>query len=228
MSKKLMLLAAGALTALAFAALPAVASAGEYILDCETGAGKVCEGTVAGGASSLSNGAGETITCTGVEGTATATGGTSTGTLSLIFVGCHETVTIFHFTCNSSGLAAGRIATGSLQSHVINIEHGGTTPGILVTNANVTFECTGFSKKTVTGNVIGHLENPQCNTFAVAHTANFTASAHGIQAYTQVTTTGTIQDLIQNNDAGGAYQTSAQVGTGTITWKAGDKVNITC
>ena len=230
MSKKLMLLAAGALAALAFAALPAVSLAGEYTLDCETGVGKVCEGTVAGGAASLSKVSGETTSCTGVEGTATATGGTSTGTLSLTFTGCKETVTIFKFSCNSPGQAAGRIATGNLVSHVINIEPAGQTktPGILVTNANITYECTGFSKMTYTGNFIGHFENPQCGTSSASHSVNFTATAHGQQTYKQVTTTGTVFDLVSNNHTGGSYQTAAVVGTTTITWKAGDKVNITC
>jgi hypothetical protein len=230
MNKKLMLLAAGALTALAFAALPAIASAGEYNADCELGAGKTCTGSVAGINAVLTNTKNETVSCSNAGGTATQVGGTSTGTLELDFTGCKETTTIFKFSCNSAGKPAGTITTGPLVSHLVNLADppATKTPGLLITNSNVTFECTGFAKKTVTGNILGDITNPQCGVFAASHAASFTQASNGHQTFKQVTGTGTIQDLISKNHPEGEYSTSSQTGTGTITWNAGNKVNITC
>jgi hypothetical protein len=222
---KLMLLAAGALTALAFAALPAAASATEYIAHCEVGAS--CSGTVTGGLSELENNTGEKIHCTAVEGTATATSGTSTGTVELSFTGCRETVTFFRFSCSNTA-TAGKITTNTMPSHLINLEHGATTPGIKLTEVNVTFTCAGFSKKTVTGKVIGHLHDPNCGTFQSTHSIGFETSGPGTQKYTQTETTGTTTDLVSNTDEPGAfYHTSGQRGTGTIHW-TNNKVKITC
>jgi hypothetical protein len=235
MNKKLMLLATGVLAALAFAALPAVASAGEIIADCQDHAA-VCNGTVAGGTTELRNDKGEGIHCTSVTGTATATNTTSTGTLSLVFHGCKENITGFKFSCNNNGLAAGTISTGAMVTHLVRLEAlPSTTTGYKVTlpghgtgTGGVTFNCAGFSKKTVTGSVIGHISNPNCGNFSASHTADFTETALGsnIQRWTQATTTGSKTDLESNNDAGGVYTTSAQIGTGVITWAT--SVKITC
>ena len=228
MNKKLMLLAAGVLSALAVAALPAVASAGEYTADCENGPA-TCEGTVAGGATQLRNDNGEGISCSSVHGITIVTNGSSTGVLILIFTGCVETITGFKFKCNSTGAAAGEIKTGSMVTHWIYLEPNKGTPGSKTTlpTAGVTFTCAGFAKKTVTGKVIGHISNPNCGTFQASHTADFTESSTGVQRWMQATTTGETTDLISNNDAGGAYTTSAQIGSGVITWK-GTKVKLTC
>jgi hypothetical protein len=230
MNKKLMLLAAGVLTALAFAAFPALASAGEYTADCELGAGKVCTGSVSGVGGVIANTKNETVSCTNVEGTATVTGGTSTGTLELNFNGCRETTTIFKFSCNSAGKFSGVITTGNLVSHIVNLADSfpnGTEPGILITNVNVTFECTGFAKKTVTGNVMGSMPIAHCNSSSASHSLSFTQFSNGHQRFTQVTRTGSVQDLTSNNH-GGEYSTSSQTGSGTISWNAGNKVTITC
>ncbi|HEX6782798.1 MAG TPA: hypothetical protein VF125_12335 [Solirubrobacterales bacterium] len=232
MNKKLMLLATGVLAALAFAALPAVASAGEPEAHCKVGA--VCFGTVAGGATQLRDDAGQGITCTSVHGTASLTSTTSTGTLALTFTGCVETITGFKFSCNNTGVA-GKISTGTMGTHLIYLHHlPNTTTGLKVTlpgygtgSGGVTFTCAGFSRKTVTGSVIGHISNPECNTYRPVHTADFAEASTGVQKFMQITTTGDKTDLISNNDAGGAYTTSAQIGSGVITWE-GTEVNITC
>jgi len=228
MNKKLMLLAAGVLSALAFAALPALASADEFAQDCE---GAVeCTGTIAGGVSELENSAGERIRCTGVNGSASFPSTVTTGSVSLNFTECREQVTFFKFKCNSEGAAAGEIKVGLFTYHIINLEHTPTTtPGIKITNINVTIECTGFAKKTVTGKVIGEIEEASsiCNTFVNAHKINFAQSATtGKQKWIQTETTGTTTDLESNNHNGGPYLTSAQIGTGTITWD--HNVKITC
>jgi hypothetical protein len=234
MNKKLMLLASGVLAALAFAALPAVASAGEFTAHCENGAAS-CTGTVAGGLAELKNDKGEGIHCTSVDGKATVNNGSATGALELTFTGCVETITGFKFKCNNTGVA-GEIKTGSMVTHLIYLEHlPDTTAGLKVTlpghgteTGGVTFTCLGFAKKTVTGSVIGHISNPNCGTFQASHTADFADNGTvGVQRWMQATTTGSKTDLISNNDAGGAYTTSAQTGSGVITW-TGTKVKLTC
>jgi len=116
-----------------------------------------------------------------------------------------------------------------LTYHLVNLEHGGTVPGLKFTNVSMTYECTGFSKKTVTGGVIGALEEPStfCNKSVASHKVTFQEGATtGSQKYKQETTTGTETDLISTNDAGGAYTTMSIKQTWTITWN--HNVEITC
>jgi len=229
MNKKLMLLAAGVLSALALAALPALASADEFEAHCEVNI-HICEGEITGGASTLVSDNGDTITCSAVGGTTSFTSTSTTGEASLHFTGCREHVTFFTFQCNSAGAAAGTIKTNAMTFHVINLEHTPTTkPGIKFTSVSVTFECTGFSKKTVTGSVIGEIENAAgiCNTAVSTHSVDFKDNGTtGVQTWMHTETTGTTTDLIANNDAGGSYTTAAQIGTATIHWN--HPVKITC
>jgi hypothetical protein len=230
MDKKLMLLAAGTMTALALAVLPATASAGEYVALCQTGA--QCSATIAGGVTTLSNSEGETISCSSITGTATHTSGTSTTTAQLILHGCRETVTIFKFSCGNTE-TPGTITTNTTTGHIVNLEHNGTAPGALITGVSLTFTCAGYASKTVTGSIVGKFEDAHCNTFQSSHTVEFTQSSHGRQTYNQVTTTGTIYDLISNNDpathpAITEYSTASVTGTFTISSNNGNKVNITC
>lgn len=217
MMKKSMMLISGALAVLAFAALPAIATAGEFTADCE-GAPATCSATIAGGVATLTNTSNEKIECTTSEGTATQTNASSTGSVSLIFRGCKEKVSGLNFACNSPEAANGVIKTGALQSHLIYIDPNASTPGVLLTGVNVTFSCASFFKKTVTGDIIGHWTTPQCKSFAEKHEVTFEQSSAGHQKYTQVTTTGPATfDLESNNDNGGPYLTSSQTGTGVLT-----------
>jgi hypothetical protein len=234
MNKKLMLLATGVLAALAFAALPAAASAGEFAAHCKNGAA-TCTGNVVGGASQLKNHANEAVSCTSVDGKATVTNGSPTGFLELTFTKCVETITGFKFSCTGTGLAAGEIKTGKMVTHLVYLEPlPNTTAGLKVTlpgkgtgTGGVTFSCAGFAKKTVTGSVIGHISNPNCGNPSASHTADFTEVAPGTQRWNQATTTGEKTDLESNNDAGGVYSTSSQIGSGVITWE-GTEVTLTC
>jgi len=223
MNRNLKLLAAGALTALALAVLPALASAEEYEAHCEGAA--VCTGEITSAAISLRDDGGNVITCT-LGGTTNFPTGTTTATATLHLTECREHVTFFTFKCNSPGAAAGTITTANLIYHFINLEHGGTTPGVKFTNISLTFECTGFSKKTVTGSLVGLIETASCNTAVTTHDFFFDESGTGIQKYMQLTTTGTKTDLIVSNDAGGAYTTAAIHTTWTVHWDHPAK--ITC
>jgi hypothetical protein len=231
MNKKLMLPAAGVLAALVFAALPAVASAGEFTADCETNAS--CAGSLAGVNAQLRNDAGEGISCPTVDGKATVTNGSPTGFLELTFTNCVETITGFKFKCTNTA-TSGKIETGPMVTHLIYLEETKTTPGFKVTlpghgteAGGVTFNCAGFAKKLVTGAVVGDISNPECDTFQASHTAVFGESSAGVQRWMQATTTGSNTDLISNNDPG-VYTTSAQIGSGFITWPGNNKVKLTC
>jgi len=235
MNKKLMLLAAGVLTALAFSALPSVASAGEYLATCKIGGvlSNECEGTIEStGNATLqddSGGAAGRVTCTKTTGTVKQLNGKTTNTSSLTFTGC----TSNGFSCNSTGQPTGTIITGNLTGDIVNIEPAlETAPGLLLTNISVTFACAGgLVKKTVTGAVIGELEQPyECGVFRSHHTVQFTEKTvgSGIQTPQQVTTAGSMFDLTVNNDAGGAYTTASQTGTAHINWAVNQTVAIDC
>lgn len=228
--KKLAILMTGALAAFAVAALPAVATAGEFTADCESSTS--CSATITGGIATLTNSNNEKIECASTDGTATQTHNSSTGTTELTFTGCKERVSGFGFACNSPGAASGVITTNPMVSHLIYIDPltlNEGTPGVLLTGANVTFSCAAYLKKNVTGNIIGHWTDPQCRMFAASHTVTFEQISAGNQKYTQVTTTGTKYDLISNNDTElGAYLTSSQTGTGTLTAENNNKARFTC
>ena len=183
-----MLLAAGALSVIAFTALPSVASAGEPIATCFSTAGGVttvkaeCKGTITGtGNAILQDDSGKTegeVKCTGTTGTATLTNGKSTGTGSFTFTGCKA---FTFFNCTTPGAKnSGEIIINNLVSHLIYlhpIAGGATTDvGILITNVSTTFQCAGFVNKTVTGNVIGRVTNPECNKGVTHHTVIFGGS----------------------------------------------------
>lgn len=226
MSKKLILLAAGALSALALASFPAGASAGEFIGHCSSGG--VCNATFSAGQSELEDDGGLKISCTSTTGVVTGTSGTSTGTAVLKAHGCKET--IFNTSCTSSGQPAGTLHTGAgIVSHLIYIDpKPSTLVGLLVTNINFTFSCAGgLIQKTVTGSVIAKIENPECGKPRTSFTGEFTKVGTGSQQYKQITTQGTVFDLLVGAHASDTT-TAAIVGTGTITVAEGKTVTLTC
>jgi hypothetical protein len=229
MSKKLMLLAAGVLSALAFAALPAIASAEEYQVHCPTAP---CVGNISGTnaehAIRLENDNGEKIDATAVNGTVSiGAGTTTTATTELNFTGSKETISGFNFSCKSAGAAAGEIRTGSIPLHFVNLTSGGTNPGVLLTNINVTLECAaGIVTKTVTGNIIGTITTANCKAASASNVVTFNISGTpGTQEHELWT--GTAYDLISGPHSPDTT-TSAQTGRGVITWQKGNEPTITC
>ena len=231
MVKKLMLILAGALTAVAFAALPGAASAGTYTAHCQTGVDTVCTGSIQStGIFETENANGERFTCTSVTGTVIAIGGSSTGTAQLLFHGCREAVTPFKFSCKNTG-TSGTVTTNTLVTEFINTAAApATSPGVLLTGWDVTYECAGFSKKKTVGSLIGTLENAatDCGASRTNHTVAFSESATGVQAHRHITGTGTTYELTSSDDAGGEYVSTGLAGTWHINWSTGDKVNVTC
>lgn len=228
MSKKLMLLAAGALTALAFAALPAVASAGEWKLDCPGGA-VTCSFTTAGEHAELRAAEEPTITCKSSSGNGTVSEGGTTGTFGITFKECTATL-VFTFECHTSGASSGEIKVASSVSHNIYLKDDKTDPGILVTPATTTIICGSFSNITVTGNgLIGDVTQA-CNSESSTLNINFEASPENAstQRYEQNTKTGTLFDLHAVTAGSATTHTAVEVAKGTATFVGGGKGKVTC
>jgi hypothetical protein len=223
MKNKMMRLGLGAMVALAFAALPAVASAGEPEVTC---GGAVCGAfTTHGGQATLATTSGTSVICTSNTGSGKYTTKT-TGELNLTFSGCKDEV--FGAACTTPGQASGFIKTGISVFHNIMIDSTAQAPpsgtaGVLITNPvggvpYTTFNCLGFLHIEVSGNIIGHLESPACGSSSKEHKLVFANNGTlGHQKYMQVTTTGTLFDLTSKVN-GGAPSTSSMDATGITTF----------
>jgi hypothetical protein len=224
---KLMLLAAGVLTALAFAALPAGASAEEVEAHCSLA---TCTGAISGGVVTLSDDSGTAsgrTSCNKTTGTVTqAAATTTTVSVQLTFEECKEPV--FGTECRNAH-GAGKITTNVLTGHLITVTKGDPTKvGILLTGFNITYECPVVGvKRAVTGNLIGTEVNPQCGVAATSHEVSFSQTAAGQQ--TDKTYTGGTFDLTSGPDEiGKDITTTSLTGNLTLTYQGGAKVTTTC
>jgi hypothetical protein len=229
MKNKMMLLALAAVSAAMFA-LPAVASAGEPVID--PGSGKFpLKFTSAGGHSELRAANEPAITCTSNSGAGQYNTGT-TGEISLTFHGCNTSFFGFPLSCNSAGQPSGTIKTGTSVFHNAYLTDSKTTPGVLVTPPTggvfTTIICGGFANIEVKGNgILGHLTAPKCGETSKTATLDFTATGSS-QTYKQVTATGTVFDLTSVTE-GGSTVTAAEVAEGTVTYQpAGETAKLTC
>jgi hypothetical protein len=240
MKKKLILLAIGALTALAFTALPSVASAKETQIKCLDATKERCTYTVAGGEVRFSATSGDTLTCTSVTGNGElpnldANREATTGNVQLLFHGCRETNTIFKFNCTSPGQPTGTLKPEAMVTHNITDEAtfgANAKVGVLLTNLKWTFTCAGgFAATTMTGNLIGTLDE-NCVGRAPSPIVRqlFGATSHGQQDHKLWT--GVTYDLITMTNhpttptVGGTYETFAVSSTTTLTFN--QNVEITC
>ncbi|HKO37140.1 MAG TPA: hypothetical protein VJU14_02090 [Solirubrobacterales bacterium] len=193
MSKKMMLLALSAISA-AMLAVPAFASALPAHLSVNPG-----NFTIHGGASTLSRVGGGGTTGTTTTGTGKFEN-TTTGTVTLTFHGVKDP---FGGSCNSTGQAAGTVATTTLPFHLVML--GTHKPGLLITSAAgnhfVTYNCLFIGSVAVSGNpagegegnpagqgegVLGEITSPTCGTAASEAKVKFTG-ANGIQTPTAYT-----------------------------------------
>jgi hypothetical protein len=228
MSKKLMLLVAGALMALAFTSLAGTAAAKETKLKCE-GAG-ACTFEATGGSTAFSIVGGDTVLCTGVTGNGQVTNlnaerESTTSTVQLLFTGCKEQNTVFHFACSNTA-TSGNVTTNVMTGHSIALETG-TKAGVLLTNAGVTFTCAGgFASTQVTGSIIGESETA-CNTnTGTVQKQVFSTTGDGAQALTTYTGSTFKLEGKTSHTSGGVYANAAQSGTGTLTFN--QNVILTC
>src|SRR5690348_16689129 len=229
MSKKMMLLAVGALAALAFTVLAGTATAQETRLRCEFQG--ICTFTVNGGVARFSVAGGDTVACTNVEGNGEVTGlneeqrESTTSTVQLRFLGCREQNTIFHFGCQSTATAE-VITTNVMTMHNIAINTG-TRAGVLLTGAGVTFTCAGgFASTQLTGNLIGEY-GAQCNTNTWGvQKVNFVTAGDGAQSLTSYTgSTYRLEGRTSHSDSG-SYVNAAQSGEASLSFN--QNVILTC
>jgi hypothetical protein len=214
MTKKLMLLAAGALAALAFAALPAGASAEEVQAHC---AALPCEAVVQStGNAQLFDTNGNEVLCKKTTGSVKQEALTSTTVkVSLTFDECNN-------TCENDGAGKIKMEPDPVTGHLITIVKGDPTKvGVLLTNIHTTFKCAfGLITKTVTGNIIGTITNPQCGVAATHHTISFTQTQNGHQ--THKTWTGGTFDLDSNG------VTASEIAEAHLNYAESNKVTLTC
>jgi hypothetical protein len=216
MSKKMMLLALAAVSAVMFV-LPAAASANWGVTPTKAS----FTGT---GPGSLSAAGEPTITC---EGTNTATGAYTdgtTGTLSLHFTKCHIVVFFITLPCSNTGNVKDATITTSGTFHNVTITNG--KRGVLVTPANTTVQCENTNKIAVTGNVIGEVTKPTgaCPVKTKELVLSFTLTS-GSQTHKTIDGSGTEQDLTATTEGGSPV--TAGLST-TATNKFTEEVTIDC
>ncbi len=234
MKRKTMLLFAAALSVLAFAALPAVASAFTTtpVFSLEEGKSFPQEFSGTGGAGVLyRQGSGTTVNCT----SSTVTGKVTdphTGSLSVLFHGCTES--LLGSKCTTSGQASGDIATTTLEFHTVYLkpadpEKPHERPGILITdNAghSATFTCAGgLVKIEVRGSVLGTMTAPAFKEFSNSTTLDVSATAEG-QQHTE-TVEGESFGLESRQNGGAWVKAYESAGSTTVNLAGGVKATTT-
>ncbi|HET9199195.1 MAG TPA: hypothetical protein VFN92_13195 [Solirubrobacterales bacterium] len=211
MSKKIAFLVFAAVTSVLFG-LPAVASAGEWELDNSDATFQVTKVN----SMTLRAANGDVVICTELSGTGTYLSKT-TGIITLDWSGCIENT--FGTKCQS-GATAGTVTLTNKTFHNVIIgepvSDGATPIGLLLTIDNashaggspdVTFSCAGglLSVKLTGNGVIGELESPNCGTAGTTFNLNFEPATptSSLQKYRQITTTGTMYDLVSDIPSGG-------------------------
>jgi hypothetical protein len=221
MSKKMMLLALSAISAVMFV-LPAAASANP---PAHIEGLKTLTFEVHATAGSLSTTSGETVKCTTTTGSGKLET-TTTGSFSLIFHGC-TTETIFgtvSCTTHTPAQPTGTIATTELKFHLFSGATATARPFILVTPNETTktfahFTCAGVNKTVEGTGLIGTITAPACDTSSNKATLDFNATAHGIKEHSSLT--GVNYTFTSNGT------TAAMDTTPTITFKESGFLNCT-
>jgi hypothetical protein len=230
MNKKLMLLVAAALAALAFSALAGTATAKETNLKCD-GAG-FCTFTVSSGVTNISMIGGDTVRCTGVSGQGEVTNlnaerESSTGTVQLLFNICKEQNTVFHFSCSNTA-TSGNITTNVMTMHSVALPETTTKAGVVMTNAGVTFTCAGgFASTQLTGSIIGESETACGTNTGFLQKVSFNTFGDGWQHLT--TYTGATPFKLEgktSHSSGGSYTSAALESTANFNYN--QNVYLTC
>jgi hypothetical protein len=199
--------------ALAFAALPALASAVE-ISDPEA------HFTVDGATALLETASGTEVHCKTVEGVEGVTGtgqfsGNKKGSVKFTFHNCRGPLNI---TCNSSEQPSGTIETTTLP---FTLETVNGNPAVLIKPNEghfVSFHCSAFAGIEVTGNgIIGTITSPGIGEASTEATVSFEQS-EGTQAHRFVDGDETEYDL-ESSLNGGPLETAGEQATGTLTFE---------
>jgi hypothetical protein len=226
-------LAAG-LAALAFAALPAIASAtypNPYL---------ATEFSVENDVEfhpRLDTVGGTFVTCKEVSGKG-AFEGPETGWIELAFEGeCH---TKLGLKCGSGEPSTEAITTTKLYFHLKTVDHGGVqTPGVLITPGEgepmengahfVTFQCQILGKVVVGGNkakspfagIVGTITSPEEETPSNTATLSFEQESQGVQTHRVVTNDNeeTVEYDLKSGIGGDATETAGVSAKGIIELK---------
>jgi hypothetical protein len=228
-NKKLTLILAGALAALAFMALTGSAAAKETKLKCE-GEGK-CTFTTTSSVVQISLDGGDTIKCEASSGSGevvnlNAERESATDTVQLLYTGCKEQSTIFHFACSNTE-TSGNITSNVMTTHYIALPKTPTEADVLKTNFGITFTCVGGHASTqITGSVIGESET-KCgeNTSTVQKILTRT-NGDGLLADTSYTGATFKLEAKTSHTGAGSYVNAAIDGTTTLTFN--QNVILTC
>jgi hypothetical protein len=221
MAKKTKLLALAAVSA-AMLAVPALASAQTAHID-------VAEPfTISGGAYTLNETGGLTITGTSISGTGTFIN-TTTGTMTLKTSGVTES--IFGTKCGSTAQghteSSGVVTTTELTFHLIMLATN--KPGILITPNAATgvfkhFKCLGI-EKTVTGNgLIGTITSPGCGVASKTATVSIRRASAGHQEHKLYTG---VNYSMHTNSSGNPTASYDIPGNATLTFANARKIECT-
>jgi len=240
MSKRMVLVAASVLAALAFAALPAAASAApsvDFSVENPTFSGTFGEATLTAVGQ-------EEIVCTSenhVNGSWETTNKVgTTGHISLTFTHCHPKETP-GIACTTSGQASGVITTGSSLFHLVYITSDINTPstmltkvpGLLVTPPSggtfAEFNCSFLVHLKIAGTgIIGKVTAPTCGSAASgSSTVQFTSASTGKQTYQLAEGNATTYHLTSSLNSGSAVEASEDVES-TTTLAGGATGQLTC
>jgi len=221
MSKKIMLLALAAVSAVLFV-LPAVASAADWEMTPAGGSYSVTNV----GSTKLTSASGSTVTCTTVTGNGQYNAGSATnGTVELTFSHCTSVVLGITVNCTTSGKGTGEITTTTVSFENVYLTDNKTKPGVKLTGAGTemhfaTFACAGVTF-VVTGGVYGEGTTP-CGTVSKTHGLKFESVSAGTQKWMQNTETNAKEDLTSTR--GGTAETASQDGEGTLTFTTTESV----
>jgi hypothetical protein len=224
MSKKMMLLALAAVSAVMFV-LPAAASANWGVTPGNA------EFTGSGPEGSLSASGEPTITCKGPNtGSGKYDGSGTTGHIHLHFTICSTTV-IFRFPCSTTATPKDETITVTGTFHNITIATPVPIRGILVTPEPTVIKCESVGNAiTVNGAVIGEVTSPTgacpLNTKTIGLKFGVTGSP-ATQVHKTIVGSATEYDLTATT-AGGSAVTAALNATATNTFTNPKEVTIDC
>jgi hypothetical protein len=224
MSKKIILLALAAVSAVIFA-LPAAASALTPLHVVPKPEGTK---TAHGGAGVLRGSFG-TVSCKSSTGAVTYTT-TTTGTLTQTFKECSG----FGAPCTTKGQASGVIVTTTLEFHLATVKDittGATGPGVLVTPGKdasgnphfATFECLGITFVVRGTGLIGTITNVACGASSSEPNLVFSPSAAGSNVQTHKRVVGTETDYNLTTNGG----ESSEEASGVVTLGTAAKLECT-
>ena len=220
--------------ALAFAALPALASAG-YHIDDNNGVGFTVHGEAGEEPILLTGTDGEEntieLSCETVTGNGNFTDNKK-GTLQLHFQGCAEQ-TVAGFACNSEGQGEGEITTTQLAFELVTADHPGEKDHAVLIKPHegshfASFECFIIGAELTGNGIIGTVESPETNRPSNTAAIVFQKDAENPHTQTHRFLVGDETEYGLNFAISGGPATHMSLTeTGTLTFNEGQEVEFT-